>query len=1030
MAFTTPIFIPLVEGLDQSKESSLGERQLTVAENVDFAIQGQVRGRPSRAAASQFRVLDPASSTGAFLAAQDFDDTGFTPLGMMRLRDGSGERPMLGTAGRLFSLEGSEWLDRGHFACARVDRHATFTPGVRRSPPAQTFGPSRADAGGRQWYNLLTSDYSFDHEVRGSFPVQLGGLRSGNSARCGTTDALVTQSSINNKLFIVLRTAFASTVTEVELAADALDPDDDGDAPSICCDWDQTHFFVCYQTTTANQYKVLRVSTAGAVTHTYTGTLTGIHGHWVTNSTIGDSIVSVGLTNADGLTVKNLDAATLTDNATDSTYGTVGETAREVVVGHESDSRVWWAYRSLGASNDGCRIGRVHPQTGGSATLVWSYSSMGDGGTAIGIKYYVPMHQPVVFDGRVYITLGALNYPDLTSPGLGNWFTLDLSNTFSKPTMVARGEIDTAAFGADGAQNSTQPEAATLLPDGSGWTFASTEWQSFQRGAFGSLAGLNALTVVNAIRMSGPRAVQVAGSTIISGSVSHTISSGRCYETGFPAGAPFVGVNPVVGGGGIGAAGSYTISACWMYVDSDGTVHRSAPFEPVTQAVANATDHIEVYVSNPYFTERSNGDVKLEIYCTEVNPTADSFLYLQETVTPDFTYGSTMYDLGLGGAVVTDTQRLYTTEGEFTHVTPPADGGVAAVGRRVWVADSDTVYASLLLQPGEGVAWNDEGALQVDLPAGAGRVVAIEGLDDKLVIFCERGVFATQDGGPDNAGQGADLAFPIRLTDLGCAGPRSTCVTDRGVVFSSPLDSTDPQRGGPWLLDRSLSLTERKFLGTPAVEYIRGDGSWVPELAFSPERQQLYMSIPEAGFSGDTGVLVIDMRNSKWATWTHNDALHGALVTMDVVEGCLWTLGTLPAGFTGTPGEDALGDYTMRIVTSELASNGTDGLGWSRVRAITPLTAYDAASAGYDLTLIAYQDQTRLSSSGAVAMTAPVLDATWPSTRQAPEWRLPVQKCSSLKVELRATPAYARWTAIRLDVQPLAATKVPARQRS
>src|SRR5688500_3867627 len=165
MGFTTPQLIPTIEGLDPSKDSTLSEKQLTVAENVDYPVQGRICGRPSRSAAAQFRVLDPTSSSGAFMAAQDFADTGFTPLGLMRLRDSSGERPMLGTAGRLFALEGSEWLDRGHFACARVDRLSTYPTdidGTVREPVAHDFGPSRVDAAGRTWFNLQTSDFAFE----------------------------------------------------------------------------------------------------------------------------------------------------------------------------------------------------------------------------------------------------------------------------------------------------------------------------------------------------------------------------------------------------------------------------------------------------------------------------------------------------------------------------------------------------------------------------------------------------------------------------------------------------------------------------------------------------------------------------------------------------------------------------------------------------------------------------------------------------------------------------------------------------
>ena len=46
----TPLYIPLTTGLDLSKEATLGASELHAAVNVDFTVDGQLRGRPARAA--------------------------------------------------------------------------------------------------------------------------------------------------------------------------------------------------------------------------------------------------------------------------------------------------------------------------------------------------------------------------------------------------------------------------------------------------------------------------------------------------------------------------------------------------------------------------------------------------------------------------------------------------------------------------------------------------------------------------------------------------------------------------------------------------------------------------------------------------------------------------------------------------------------------------------------------------------------------------------------------------------------------
>lgn len=1041
MSHTTPLYIPLTEGLDLSKDATLSGRELQLAENVDWSVQGQVRGRPSRAAAEQFTYrtglgngvpLSPAYATGTFAS------TGFTALGLMRLRDGTDERAMLGCAGRLFANEGTTWRDRGHFACAAVDRLHTYyrheSTAVARTMVGPDFGTYSDPAVTKQVALLSPSTFGFERfATTTSAPDDVGG-----SARCGTTTAAVTRTGAN--LILVTRANGASSLTESTIATDAAATDDDGDAPAICCDHDQTAFFVAYQTTTANQYKVLKVTTAGSVSATFTGTLAGIHGQWVANSTAAGNTVVVGLTDASGLTVKVLNATTMADNSKDSTHG--GAAGREVVVGVETSTRAWWAFRRFaGSTADVLTIGTLDPTTAASAVSMLQYF----GGTGAGSRYHTAMHQPLLVSGRMYLTVANAAYPDSTSAAVGTWFTVDLSNLaggvtagatgpFSVPTLVARGALEgtALAMGTSGATR-FQPESAVLWTDNT-WSFASVDWTAYDQiptshefSVGTATKGLKPITVLNRVKMSGPRCVTAGGATLFSGSVPRALAGDQCFEAGHPAGRPAFAVQIDGADGEITVAGDYTIYVLWAYTDGAGQVHRSnaAAF---TQSLA-IDDAVDLWIENPWFSERPRGDIRIEVYSTGANPTADSLAYLQTTLTPDFSAGATTHKLFDTVDVVTTTASLYILDGEFIHHTPSADGGIAALGRRVWTASSDTVFASLLMNPNEGVAWNDEGSLSVPLPAGAGRILALEGLDDKLIIFCRRGVYAIQDGGPANNGIGPDISFPIRLTDLGCAGARSTCVTDRGVVFCSPLDTTDPQRGGPWLLDRSLSLTDRKYLGSPALQYFLGTGSWVPETAFSPERQQLYVSVPAADGGSLSGVVVIDMRAGKWATWVHSSA-HGTFSTMDCVQGVLWTKGTEVAPYSGAPGSDSDAAYQMRIKTGHLPSDGQNGLGWARCRSVSALGSHD--SGAHTLTMLAYQDHVRTLTSdpyvlAAVATAGP--STTWPTARQAPEWRLPVQKSSTLQVELRASPATARWAAIRLDVQPLP-RRAPASQRT
>jgi hypothetical protein len=61
-------------------------------------------------------------------------------------------------------------------------------------------------------------------------------------------------------------------------------------------------------------------------------------------------------------------------------------------------------------------------------------------------------------------------------------------------------------------------------------------------------------------------------------------------------------------------------------------------------------------------------------------------------------------------------------------------------------------------------------------------------------------------------------------------------------------------------------------------------------------------------------------------------------------------------------------------------------------------------------------------------VTAGSNSTTWPTNREAPEWRLPKQKCSSIQVYLQARPAVAEWTGVEMMIQPVPVT-APSKQR-
>jgi hypothetical protein len=1010
------LYLPFSKGLDLSAAQVLSGGELEVAENTDWDHEGTIKGRPSRAQPGQFVVANAAPVT--------FPNTGYSPRGLVRLRDVTGERPALVCEGKTFSYENSRWMDRGGGACFKVDRKVNFIANQGPLASTQDFGPASI-GGSTQNYYLLTPQGVAERTVVGPGSISALGI-VGTGARCGTTTAIVGVNSANTNLYFIYRTNGGDTLTAVTLASDAAHGTTVYN-PVICSVPGAPTFWVAYLTTTANTYKLLRVDITGTVQSTFTGTLTGIVSLWIDYSgTVSDRLAFIATT-ASGITVKEFSGTgTITDQAINSTYALSGAAGLDCTIGVSAYPAAVLAFRSNNASSSpDVVVGTVGLTTPGSIsasqvfygaynTSINNYNSALNWGIA---------HQPVLCNGRMYLTLvaaaGAVSITTMSL--LGTWLTLDVTS-LPNFQIVARGTSNATI-------PNTAPASAVPLTDGTGWTFPTNDWARFGN-ILTTTIGLDATFGLYTVQLTQPRAALVGESTVMSGSVPRVIQRGQSAELGFPflAGQPGLDATVILAGGGL-AAGSFTFAAVWRWTDEIGVIHRSAP-SPLRTVTTDLThSNITVTVVNPVLTEKSWRNIVIELYCTIVNPTASSPHYLVQSVTPtagaaytSITMNSLIGPLDLGQ--VPGTETLYTDGSAFAQYHVPADGGVAILGRRLWMAGAGAVYASKLLVQGWAPGFNDEGSLQVNLPAGAGRILSLEAMDEKLVIFCARGVFVIADGGPDNNGNGPDFVAPQRLTDLGIAGPRSTCWTPLGVVFGVPLNA-DTSKCGPWLLTRNL---EMKYLGQSTQDYSKSDA--VPEVAFSPEREAVFVTFDQRSSGGTTGVIMLDMRSTRFAVWLNADSANGAQRSIACVNGDLWSLDTEPAPFNGVPGTDygAAGNYQMRIRTSHLYATGHNGIGWARIRSLRPLSP--PASGAHTLTPSVIMDQFRTYvCASPFAMVAGASGSTWPANRQVPEWRLPTQKCSSIQVELVATPATAQWSAIGLLAAPID-TAVPSKQRA
>jgi len=713
------------------------------------------------------------------------------------------------------------------------------------------------------------------------------------------------------------------------------------------------------------------------------------------------------------------------------------------------------------------------PGAAGRVVVVGTYS-VGAGTSVVkhilgdtdstGLGDFSIAHQPINitgpstsgFVGRKRIILG-VNYRRQVT-GLiyhvpDTWYALDFTDVARtvaggetlvggtiKPGLLAMGPVDTAF-------NHNYCHDAIPGPNGDSYRFASWEDKLFS-----SLGGQDSCYGINEVTMTHPKAASIGEETVLSGSIARSIARGYSFETMFVQVAPEITVAAVAGGAV--TAGSYTLQACWKYVDDAGVVHRSSPSlaaKTVVTAAGNLT--IQAKIQNLMLHNRENGTIYLELYSTQINPTATSQKYLVATQAQG-AGGSTTINITAAVAVALP---LYTLNGAILSNLPvPASGGVAVVNRRMWVADNHTIYASkkYKVNVNEGVYFNDDGPLTLSLPTPAGKILALEALDDKLIIFCQNAVFMTQGDGPDDTGLGPDFLFPVKICDFGISNEAGSTETVHGVAYHSIATTTD---GGIvlgynnlYLLDRGLNTTPIGYNIQEEVTALPGDGvTGVMQLGYVADRDLLVAHKNNARKS----FFVLDMKTQpapgQWTVWTSpngdidSSVNPGSVLTLAGIGGTLWGVfnpdsdsGSGTSGeFSNTPGVDDVlfvGDTThnvrMLLKTNQLYANTQDGLGWAKVRSVTILGNQMRSPGSYTEGLTVIQDRNIVTTPFSNTYTQDFTDSVWPANRPAVEYRLPLQKCSQIQFQLTASPAVARWSQLRLDILPSRA-KAPAAQR-
>lgn len=308
----------------------------------------------------------------------------------------------------------------------------------------------------------------------------------------------------------------------------------------------------------------------------------------------------------------------------------------------------------------------------------------------------------------------------------------------------------------------------------------------------------------------------------------------------------------------------YLYCTVYKWTDRTGKIHRSSPSLPISLTTPAGTTKATVKLRfiPCYLTSKDN--LEIEVYRTQGNGTI--FYRLSKVVdtagtpgTGDYITGSYQNNKEVKYIQILDTvtdqelayaEPLYTTGGVLENDAALSSSFIASYKARIFLILSDkyTLQYSKVTGIGEPVRFN--AAFKIPLDDKGGEATALAPLDDHLIIFKERAIFALTGEGPNELGQQDDYRTPYLITsDAGCIDPNSIVENPEGIMFKSAK--------GIYMLKRNFAL---QYIGDSVEKY--NDEAIVAATLLS--------SVNQIRLITSSGVaLVYDYYSGRWTTFSN-----------------------------------------------------------------------------------------------------------------------------------------------------------------
>ena len=241
----------------------------------------------------------------------------------------------------------------------------------------------------------------------------------------------------------------------------------------------------------------------------------------------------------------------------------------------------------------------------------------------------------------------------------------------------------------------------------------------------------------------------------------------------------------------------YVFTVVTGFADHLGQLHRSAPSTPLWVAgydpdnLPDTDNHITLGVTTPLSAYGSAREYFVEVYMAigEAAPqlAATKSISVSNGAGADsaIRFTNLVYNNNGQQKPIRWSEALYT-EGSVLPSDPwPTFDDFVITSNRLFAISAEvpgTVYYSKLLE--ENIAPEFSAGLVISLGRNR-KLTGIGAIDDKIVVFSEREIFAIYDTGPDNTGANGDFVVDRLQTTVGCSDQQSIVEIPDGLFFYS-----------------------------------------------------------------------------------------------------------------------------------------------------------------------------------------------------------------------------------------------------